>query len=413
MHTITMLGLGYIGLPTACMFAKSGHKVTGIDINKEAVASINKGIVHIVEPGLDDLLKEVVSQKNLIAFDKVTESTDVYIIAVPTPFKGDFEPDISYVEAASLSIANVLKPGDLIILESTSPVGTTRHISELLSTQRKDLKFPHAFEVSDIHIAYCPERILPGKALEELVTNDRVIGGLTHLCAEKASVVYRSFVKGQCFSTNAETAEMSKLTENAYRDVNVAFANELSMICDSLKINVWDLIEFANHHPRVNILKPGPGVGGHCIAVDPWFIYKKSPDLARLIKTAREVNERKPNFVLEKIKAKSDKISANIISFFGLSFKPNIDDLRESPSVDIVKKYANEHKDQQIYVVEPHINVLPKSLLNFSNIQLKSFEEGLKADVLALLVAHDDFVKEKQKISHHPVILDFQGIMEA
>jgi UDP-N-acetyl-D-mannosaminuronic acid dehydrogenase len=411
MSTISILGLGYIGLPTACMFAQSGNQVYGIDINKDVVASINKGIVHIVEPGLDTLLRKVVDNKKLVASDRIQEPTNVYIIAVPTPFKGNFEPDISYVEAAALSIAPVLKMGDLIILESTSPVGTTRHISELLAIQRQDLQFPHVSDKPDIHLAYCPERILPGKALEELVANDRVIGGLTPECAEKASVVYRTFVKGQCFSTNAETAEMSKLTENAYRDVNVAFANELSIICDELKINVWDLIEFANHHPRVNILKPGPGVGGHCIAVDPWFIYSKTPQLAPLIKAARDVNDGKPHFVLQKVMKKAQKIAANKVSFYGLSFKPNIDDLRESPSVEIVKNYAEKNKDQQIYVVEPHIQELPKILSSYGNIQLKSFDEGLKADIVALLVGHDAFLAGKQKISHHPVILDFQGIM--
>lgn len=411
MANITILGLGYIGLPTACMFAKHGNKVAGVDINKKVVESINRGEVHIVEPGLEDLLKNVVSTQNLIAYDSVQKSTDVYIIAVPTPFKGDFEPDISYVEAAASSLSSVLKQGDLIIIESTSPVGTTRHISKLLSGLRSDLKFPHETDKPSIHLAYCPERILPGKALEELVTNDRVIGGMTAECSQKASVVYRTFVTGHCFSTNAETAEMSKLTENAYRDVNVAFANELSMICDELNINVWDLIEFANHHPRVNILKPGPGVGGHCIAVDPWFIYHKTPHLATLIKTARDVNEKKPSFVLSKITQKASEIAAHTISFLGLSFKPNIDDLRESPSVEIVKHYAQQNPEHHIYVIEPHISELPSSLKECGNIALKSFDDALKTDIVVILVGHDDFIAKKHKFDHHPVVLDFQGVL--
>lgn len=410
---ITIVGLGYIGLPTACMFAKHGNMVTGIDINKGVVEKINRGEMHIVEPGLEGLLQEVVANKSFAAFDKIEKTSDVYIIAVPTPFKGNFVPDISYVEAAASSLAHVLKKGDLVIIESTSPVGTTRTISELLSKVRPDLKFPHQDSHPCVRLAYCPERILPGKTLEELVTNDRVIGGMTPECAQKAALVYQNFVKGQCLQTTAETAEMAKLTENSYRDVNIAFANELSMICDKLGINVWELINLANHHPRVNILQPGPGVGGHCIAVDPWFIYHKTPDLAKMVRMAREVNDHKPDFVLHKIQDTMRQTSSHTVSFFGLSFKADIDDLRESPAMDIVKNYAANNPDHQVYVVEPHIEELPLVLKNSKNIQLRTFDEALDAQVVVILVGHQLFVSGKQKLVHHPLTLDFQGLLNS
>lgn len=430
--TIAMVGLGYIGLPTACMLAKSGCKVVGIDINQYAVDQINQGEIHFIEPGLNVVLKEVVANGQFSAYT-TPQVADVYIIAVPTPFKTGFEPDMAYVEAAALSLAPLLKLGDLVILESTSPVGSTSHLSEILSNARPDLLFPHQLTKNPnsdsldkekyIHLAYCPERILPGKALEELVVNDRILGGMTPKCAQLAEAVYKNFVRGNCWKTTAETAEMAKLTENAYRDVNIAFANELSLICDRLKINVWELIQLANHHPRVNILKPGPGVGGHCIAVDPWFIYHRTPDLAHMIRTAREVNDGKPDFVLAKIKEAMDDIKqeggiVKKISFLGLSFKPNIDDLRESPALSIVEKWSKTNPSYQVGVVEPHIDELPSSLCSLANLQLESFEESLLSDICVVLVAHDEFIASKNELllyksSYQKKILDFQGILSA
>ena len=298
-----MIGLGYIGLPTAAVIASRGIKVIGVDINQHAVDIINQGKIHIIEPDLDALVHEVVRTGKLRATTLV-EPADAFLIAVPTPFKGNHEPDLSYVESAARAIAPVLKKGDMVILESTSPVGCTEQMAEWLAQARPDLTFPHqAYEAADINLAYCPERVLPGKVIHELVENDRVIGGMTPHCAARAAELYKTFVKGDCIITNARTAEMCKLTENSFRDVNIAFANELSLICDEQDINVWELIKLANLHPRVNILQPGPGVGGHCIAVDPWFIVAKSPNTARLIRTAREVNDHKPHYVIEKVKA--------------------------------------------------------------------------------------------------------------
>lgn len=424
--TIAMIGLGYIGLPTACLLAKSGITVSGIDINQSVVDQINRGEIHFVEPGLNVVLKEVTSKGQLKAFT-TPQVADVYIIAVPTPFNGHSEPDMTYVEAAALSIAPLLKIGDLVILESTSPVGSTRHLSEMLAEARPDLVFPHQWnqqeDVPRIHLAYCPERILPGKALEELVANDRILGGMTSQCAKLAENVYKNFVRGECWQTTAETAEMAKLTENAYRDVNIAFANELSLICDKLNIDVWELIQLANHHPRVNILKPGPGVGGHCIAVDPWFIYHKTPDLAKMIATARAINDGKPDFVLTKIQEAVDDIEknggkVNKISFLGLTFKPNIDDLRESPALSIVEKWSASRPAYPIAVVEPHIQQLPSSLAGFSNLRLETLEEALSSDVCVILVAHEDFVVAKNDLMEykgceHKRILDFQGILSS
>jgi len=290
---VSMVGLGYIGLPTAAMLASRKIKVIGVDINQHAVDTINRGEIHIVEPELDIIVQAAVTQGYLRATTK-PEPADAFLIAVPTPFKGDHEPDLSYVEAAAKSIAPVLKKGDLVILESTSPVGTTEQMADWLAQARNDLSFPHQVgEVADVNIAYCPERVLPGKVVHELVSNDRVIGGMTQRCSQRATELYKTFVEAECIPTNARTAEMCKLTENSFRDVNIAFANELSIICDKLDINVWELIKLANHHPRVNILQPGPGVGGHCIAVDPWFIVSKTPQEARLIHTARQVNDGK------------------------------------------------------------------------------------------------------------------------
>ncbi|MNC01619.1 UDP-N-acetyl-D-glucosamine 6-dehydrogenase [compost metagenome] len=350
--TISVVGLGYIGLPTAAVFASRKKQVIGVDVNQNAVDTINRGQIHIVEPDLDMVVHAAVTEGYLRASTR-PEPADAFLIAVPTPFKGDHEPDLGYIESASKSIAPVLKKGDLVILESTSPVGATEQMAAWLAEARPDLSFPQTHgESSDIRIAHCPERVLPGHVLHELVQNDRVIGGMTPKCSALAINLYKIFVQGECIVTNARTAEMCKLTENSFRDVNIAFANELSMICDRLDINVWELIRLANRHPRVNILQPGPGVGGHCIAVDPWFIVSKTPDEARLIRTAREVNDSKPEWVLDKVKiAVAELLQKNplktayeiTIACFGLAFKPDIDDLRESPAVSITQKIAAFH----------------------------------------------------------------------
>ncbi|NOR69115.1 MAG: UDP-N-acetyl-D-mannosamine dehydrogenase, partial [Methylomarinum sp.] len=380
MHEVTfkkvsVVGLGYIGLPTAAVIASRGVEVVGIDVSQHAVDTINQGKIHIVEPDLDMLVQSAVTTGKLRA-TLDPEPADVFMIAVPTPFSDGFKPDVSYIEAAVKKIAPVLKNGDLVILESTSPVGTTEKISEWLSEIRDDLIFPHQnSEQADIYIAHCPERVLPGYVIQELVTNDRVIGGLTPQCADKAKALYQLFVKAECIVTDARTAEMAKLTENSFRDVNIAFANELSIVCDKLNINVWELICLANRHPRVNILKPGPGVGGHCIAVDPWFIVDSCPDEARLIRTAREVNDSKPEFVINKIRKVAEAFKQPKIALLGLAFKADIDDLRESPAVDIAEKVIQETIGD-VLVVEPNIKSLPEKL-QADHVKLVSLVDSL------------------------------------
>lgn len=409
--TVSMIGLGYIGLPTASVLAGRGVSVIGVDINQHAVDTINQGRIHIVEPDLDVLVHEVVRVGKLRATTK-SEPADAFLIAVPTPFKGDHEPDLIYVEAASRSIAPVLKKGDLVILESTSPVGTTEKMSEWLAESRPDLTFPHqAGEKSDISIAYCPERVLPGRVIQELVENDRVVGGMTPRCATRASALYKMFVEGECIITNARTAEMCKLTENSFRDVNIAFANELSLICDELGINVWELIRLANHHPRVNILQPGPGVGGHCIAVDPWFIVDKSPKTARLIRTAREVNDYKPHYVIEKVRVAAEQIKTPKIACLGLAFKADIDDLRESPSLEIVQK-LKEMNLGDLYVVEPHVAELPDSLKSKNVIFTNSHDAIKNADIVLLLVNHKVFKDIGINTLIGKVLIDTRGLWE-
>ncbi|TPV04217.1 UDP-N-acetyl-D-mannosamine dehydrogenase [Acinetobacter baumannii] len=393
---ICVIGLGYIGLPTAATFAAHGIKVTGVDVNQHAVDMINQGKVHIVEPDLDALVRDVVAQGKLSAQTTPLEA-DAYIVAVPTPFKDDYQPDLKYIEAASKALAPFLKKGNLVILESTSPVEATEQMSAWLSEARPDLSFPQQKgEDADILVAHCPERVLPGKVLQELISNDRIIGGMTSRCSKAACELYKTFVKGECIETNARTAEMCKLTENSFRDVNIAFANELSIICDKLDINVWELISLANRHPRVNILQPGPGVGGHCIAVDPWFIVAKTPEQARLIRTAREVNDAKPEWVIDQVKIKiTEFLQANpnktiqdvTIACYGLAFKPDIDDLRESPALEITRKLANQGLN--ILAVEPNIEAY-KDIDN-ENFQLVSIEESLHTDIKLILVKHSKF----------------------
>ncbi|RKG31911.1 UDP-N-acetyl-D-mannosamine dehydrogenase [Acinetobacter tianfuensis] len=410
---ICVIGLGYIGLPTAATFAAHGVKVTGVDVNQHAVDMINQGKVHIVEPDLDALVKDVVEKGMLSAQTTPTEA-DAYIVAVPTPFKDDHEPDLKYIEAAAKALAPYLAKGNLVILESTSPVGATEQMSAWLSEARPDLTFPQqAGENSDIRVAHCPERVLPGKVLLELISNDRIIGGMTQPCSTAASDLYKVFVQGGCIETNARTAEMCKLTENSFRDVNIAFANELSVICDKLDINVWELIALANRHPRVNILQPGPGVGGHCIAVDPWFIVAKTPEQARLIRTAREVNDAKPEWVIDQVKIKiAEFLQANpektikdvTVACYGLAFKPDIDDLRESPALEITKKLAEQGLN--IFAIEPNIHELPASLP--SNVRLIDFNQRNDADIHLILVDHKEF--KNSAITDLKNIIDTKGI---
>lgn len=418
-NSISVIGLGYIGLPTATLFAKYGLDVNGVDVNQHAIDTINQGKIHIVEPGLDEAVFEVVKNGKLKAY-LTTKAADAFIIAVPTPFKGeDYEPDLSYIEASCKAIAPVLKKGDLIILESTSPVGATEKVDEWLGEYRPDLTFPSkAGEESDIRIAHCPERVLPGKVMEELIENDRIIGGITPKCSQAAADLYKTFVTGNCIITNSRTAEMCKLTENSFRDVNIAFANELSMICDRLDINVWELIELANRHPRVNILQPGCGVGGHCIAVDPWFIVNKTPDLAKIIHTARLVNDSKPTWVIDQVnnavidllqKDPTKKLQDVKIACFGLAFKPDIDDLRESPALKITERLAEKYQGQ-IYAVEPNIEQLPAKLAN-KEIHLMTTEKALvEADILVLLVSHKEFYD--MNFSKNQYLIDTIGLLK-
>lgn len=420
-ETICVVGLGYIGLPTAAAFAGRRKYVIGVDINQYAVDTINRGEIHIVEPELDIAVHAAVKEGYLRATTKPS-AADAFLVAVPTPFKKGLSardvptPDLSYIEAAADSIGPVLKKGDLIILESTSPVGATEQMAAWLAESRPDLTFPQqAGEASDIRIAHCPERVLPGHVMHELIENDRVIGGMTPKCADAACVLYKTFVRGECLLTTARTAEMAKLTENAFRDVNIAFANELSIICDMVDISVWELIALANRHPRVNILQPGPGVGGHCIAVDPWFIVSETPEQARLIRTAREVNDSKPEWVINKIKlAVADHLQENpektakevTVACYGIAFKPDIDDLRESPALGIAKSITNSHPGR-ILIVEPNIKKLPESLSSAELTEYKTAAET--ADIQVMLVDHKQF---KAKTPSTGRKIDARGVWE-
>ena len=414
-NTISVIGLGYIGLPTAAVFASRGKQVVGVDVNLRAVETINRGEIHIVEPDLGEVVRQAV-QQGLLRATTTAEPADAFLIAVPTPFMNDHQPDLSFVRAAALSLAPVLKTGDLVILESTSPVGATEQMAEWLAEARPDLRFPQHDGESDIFIAYCPERVLPGKVMTELRENDRGIGGVTPACSARASELYRIFLRGACVETNARTAEMCKLTENSFRDVNIAFANELSLICADQKINVWELIALANRHPRVNILQPGPGVGGHCIAVDPWFIVAQNPQQARLIRTAREVNDAKPGWVLEQVKqalaecaTQSDKRASEIaIACFGLAFKPDIDDLRESPAMVVAQRIAAWHSGET-WVVEPHVTTIPDRLAQDAS--LVTVEQALQqADILVMLVDHAQFRAIDAAQITQPWIVDTKGV---
>ena len=403
MKSVSVIGLGYIGLPTATLIANNGFKVYGMDSVDKVVNIINQGKIHIVEPGLEDYVKKAVANGNLIA-DTKPHKADVFILAVPTPFKGDKEPDLSYVESAAREIAPFLQDGNLVILESTSPVGTTEKVRRWIMDENKSL------QDKALYFAHCPERVLPGRIVQELSTNDRIIGGIDEASTEKTVGFYKHFVRGALLKTDARTAELSKLTENSFRDVNIAFANELSIICEKLGINVWELIRLANRHPRVNILQPGPGVGGHCIAVDPWFIVDSAPAEARLIRTARQVNDNKPHYVMSKVYEAIKGIVSPKIACLGLAFKPDIDDLRESPSLQITYDLAAAGK-AQIFAVEPNVQTLPLKLQNMKNVSLMEYHEAInKADIVLLLVDHKEFKNLDKEMLKGKIIIDTRGI---
>ncbi|WP_303011363.1 UDP-N-acetyl-D-mannosamine dehydrogenase [uncultured Bacteroides sp.] len=395
------MGLGYIGLPTAIIAAKHGVQVVGVDINPKVVEMTNQGKLHIIEPGMEEMLQEVVKMGSLKA-TTVPEVSDAYFVVVPTPFKGNHEPDISYVEAATRAVLPLLKEGDLYVIESTSPVGTTDKMKSLIFSERPEL-------IDKIYIAYCPERVLPGNVIYELIHNDRVIGGMDDLSTDKAIAFYSQFVQGTLHRTNCKTAEMCKLTENSSRDVQIAFANELSLICDKAGINVWELISLANKHPRVNILQPGCGVGGHCIAVDPYFITAEFPMESKIIAQAREINNYKSFWCAEKVQNEMLKFELEhhrkpCVAMMGLAFKPNIDDLRESPAKYIVTKVMQSCNNANILVVEPNVK-------EHNVFKLTDYKEAYeKADIIVFLTAHEPF----KKLDYHEdkVILDFCGIFK-
>ena len=410
-NKVSVVGLGYIGLPTAAVIASRGIEVIGIDVNQHAVDTINQGEIHIVEPDLDIVVRSAVMTGKLKA-TTVPEAADAFMVAVPTPFKGDnHEPDLSYIESAAKAIAPVLEKGNLVVLESTSPVGATEKMAGWLAEVRPDLTFPQqSGDAADVKVAHCPERVLPGYVLQELVSNDRVIGGMSDACNKRAVELYQTFVRGECILTNSRTAEMAKLTENSFRDVNIAFANELSLICEKLKINVWELIKLSNRHPRVNILNPGPGVGGHCIAVDPWFIVNSCPDEAKVIAMAREVNDGKPLWVIDQVKQAADEFKKPVIACLGLAFKADIDDLRESPALDITTQLANENVGQVI-AVEPNISSLPENLVK-AGVEFMDLERALEvANVVVVLVDHKQFKAADKLAFSKKVVIDTRGVL--
>ena len=407
--SVCVLGLGYIGLPTAAVIARSGCRVLGVDVADHVVETINNGKIHIEEVDLDGLVQGVVARGTLRASLHV-EPADIFVIAVPTPFADDHVPDTSYLMHAATNVAAALKAGDTIILESTSPVGTTEKMRDLIATLRPDLKIPGlSEEIPDVSIAYCPERVLPGKILEELVQNDRSIGGITPRCARKALGFYRRFVRGELTTTTARAAEMTKLVENSYRDVNIAFANELSIVADHMNLDVWEVIRLANRHPRVNILQPGPGVGGHCIAVDPWFIIHSAPDHTPLIRIAREVNDSKIDHVLERASLMIDELPHRPVACFGLAFKANIDDFRESPALKIAAKLARRY-GARIKIVEPYISALPAAF-DGTGAELIDIDQALeKCPIMITLTDHDIFKSIPLDERTEKYVYDTRGI---
>lgn len=416
MEKICVMGLGYIGLPTASLLATKGFEVHGVDVNGKAVETINRGRIHIYEPDLDVLVKSAVHSGNLVAATEPV-AADIFILAVSTPLKAGHVPDISQVEAAARAVAPHLVAGSLVILESTSPVGTTEKVGHWLQELRPDLVMPSrepgvsaGNREPQIFLAHCPERVLPGNILRELVDNDRIVGGIDRPSAERARGFYQRFVKGDILVTDARTAELSKLVENAFRDVNIAFANELSLICEQLDVNVWELIELANRHPRVSILQPGPGVGGHCISVDPWFVVHSAPAAARLISTARTINDDKPRHVAARVMERAARFKEPVIACLGLAFKADIDDLRESPAVEIVRQLAGNGVGR-ILVVEPHITDLPESLMGFGHVALADLRTALReADLVVLLVNHRAFASVDRDLLKEKVVIDTRGM---
>ena len=405
---VAVIGLGYIGLPTSAVLAGHGMRVVGVDVNPETVSAINAGQAHIVEPDLDAAVAGAVARGTLRAQAEMPEA-DVFLVAVPTPFTEGHQPDLTYVEQATRSLARVLTGGEVVILESTSPPGTTRQMSEWIAQERPDLRLPHAHpDDPDVHLAHCPERVLPGKILIELVTNDRLVGGLTPRCAQRAARLYRRFVRGKVIVTDAASAEMAKLVENSFRDVNIAFANELAGICEHLDLDVWKIIELANAHPRVNVLQPGPGVGGHCIAVDPWFIVSAAPEQSQLIRLAREVNDLRPATVVTQVSAMARTEAT--VACLGLAFKPDVDDMRESPAVEIVRLLAEQRPDLRLPTVEPYAAELPRALIELDQVSLSELDDALAlSDVVLLLVHHQEFVQLDRARLKGKQVLDTRG----
>jgi UDP-N-acetyl-D-mannosaminuronic acid dehydrogenase len=406
---VSVIGLGYIGLPTSAAIAAQGVRVYGVDITQSTVDAVNAGQVPIVEPDLDIAVAGAVARGHLTAAT-TPGPADVHIIAVPTPFREGHQPDLSYVQSAAEAIAPHLQAGDVVILESTSPPGTTRKVSEWIGAIRPDLRMPHSDAATpDVHVAHCPERVLPGRIMVELVTNDRVIGGLTPACADRAAALYALFCQGEVLLTDAASAEMAKLVENSFRDVNIAFANELANICDRLGFDVWEIIRLANRHPRVNVLNPGPGVGGHCIAVDPWFIVAAAPEEAVLIRQAREINDARPAGVVARIQETAR--SGESVACLGLAFKADIDDMRESPAVDVVRQLALAEPDRKILAVEPHVTALPRALADLDNVRLVTLEDALfEAGTLALLVDHQAFTTIDEEQLRSKSLIDTRGL---
>lgn len=406
--SVAVIGLGYIGLPTAAILADNGLRVHGVDVNQHTVDAINAGDVPFVEPELGDFVERNVKAGNLTASTN-TPAADAYIVAVPTPFMADKTPDLSYIETAGRTLAQQLSGDELVILESTSPPGATDRLAAVIHQERPDLA-----EQGTLQFAHAPERVLPGQVMRELVTNDRIIGGSTPEAAERAVALYRTFCEAELITTNTRTAEMSKLVENSFRDVNIAFANELSMISDEIGVDVWEVIELANRHPRVNILQPGPGVGGHCIAVDPWFIVAAAPETATIIRNAREINDAKPDWVVRQVKAEAYDVQQDtgrtpVIATLGLAFKPNIDDLRESPALNITEALSDQFTESKILSVEPHIDELPERLQGRDNLTLTEVNEAIdRADIIVLLVDHAAF-KDLGPTAYQKRVLDTRG----
>ena len=408
--TLAVVGMGYIGLPTATVLATRGIQVIGVDVNPRIVEAISRGETPFIEPDLAVAVSGAVAMGRLSMARNMPEA-DAFIIAVPTPFNPDHTADLSYVQAAAEQVALKLRPGNIVVLESTSPPGTTEKVSHWIGAVRPDLKMPHVVGASaDIFVAHCPERVLPGRIMIEMITNNRVVGGLTTSCALKAASIYRVFAQGEILLTDAASAEMAKLVENAYRDVNIAFANELSLITEALRLDVWEVIRLANQHPRVNVLSPGPGVGGHCIPVDPWFIVAAAPDLAKLIRTAREVNDHKPHHVADQVIAKARRFVSPSIACLGLTFKANVDDIRESPAVEVVSLIASGLPEVEIMVADPYVSELPEALRSNANLSLVNAGEAVNlADIIVLLVEHDAFKALRHMRQNGKVIYDTRG----